>query len=59
PDWMTTERFDIVAKMPEGSTKEDAPKMLQTLLEDRFKLTTHRTSAEHPVLALEQEGGRL
>ena len=52
PDWMSTERFDIVAKMPEGSKKEDAPKMLQTLLEDRFKLTTHRTSAEHPVLAL-------
>ena len=52
PDWMATEHFDIVAKMPEGSKKEDAPKMLQTLLEERFKLTTHRTSAEHPVLAL-------
>jgi uncharacterized protein (TIGR03435 family) len=26
--------------------------MLQSLLEDRFKLVTHRTSAEHPVLAL-------
>ena len=52
PDWMATTRFDIVAKMPEGSTKDDAPKMLQTLLEDRFKLTMHRDSAEHPVLAL-------
>lgn len=52
PDWMSTTRFDIVAKMPEGSTKDDAPKMLQSLLEDRFKLSTHRTSAEHPVLAL-------
>src|SRR5580658_5806226 len=28
PDWMASERFDIVAKMPEGSTKADAPKML-------------------------------
>jgi len=52
PDWMATTRFDIVAKMPEGSKKEDAPKMLQSLLEDRFKLVTHRTSAEHPVLAI-------
>ena len=52
PDWMATEHFDIVAKMPEGSKKEDAPKMLETLLEERFKLTTHRASAEHPVLAL-------
>src|SRR5580700_11371752 len=52
PDWMTTTHFDIVAKMPEGSKKEDAPKMLQTLLEERFILATHRASAEHPVLAL-------
>ncbi len=52
PDWMSTARFDIVAKMPDGSTKDDAPQMLQSLLEERFKLTTHRTSAEHPVLAL-------
>src|ERR1700685_551060 len=52
PDWMATTRFDIVAKMPEGSKKEDAPKMLQTLLEERFMLTTHRASVEHPVLAL-------
>jgi uncharacterized protein (TIGR03435 family) len=52
PDWLSAEHFDIVATMPEGSRKEDAAKMLQTLLEDRFKLTTHRASAEHPVLAL-------
>jgi uncharacterized protein (TIGR03435 family) len=52
PEWMSTTRFDIVAGMPDGSKKEDAPKMLQTLLEERFKLTTHRASAEHPVLAL-------
>ena len=52
PAWMSTTRFDIVAKMPEGSTKDDAPKMLQSLLEERFKLTTHRVNAEHPVLAL-------
>jgi uncharacterized protein (TIGR03435 family) len=52
PDWLSTTRFDIVAKMPDGATKDDANKMLQSLLEERFKLATHRTSAEHPVLAL-------
>lgn len=52
PDWITTTRFDIVAKMPEGSTKADAPKMLQALLEDRFKLVVHRETKENPVLAL-------
>ena len=52
PDWMSNARFDIVAKLPDGSTKEDAPKMLQSLLEERFRLTTHHTTSEHPVLAL-------
>jgi uncharacterized protein (TIGR03435 family) len=52
PDWMTNTRFDIVAKMPAGTTKDDAPKMLQALLEERFKMTVHKSSAELPVLAL-------
>jgi uncharacterized protein (TIGR03435 family) len=52
PDWMANARFDIVAKLPEKASKDDVPRMLQTLLEDRFKLTIHRTTAEHPVLAL-------
>ena len=52
PDWIGNERFDIMAKMPDGASKDDAPKMLQTLLEDRFKLVVHRESKEHPVLGL-------
>jgi len=52
PDWLATERFDILAKMPDGATKDDAPAMLQALLEDRFKLTVHRDTQEHPVLGL-------
>jgi uncharacterized protein (TIGR03435 family) len=52
PDWLASQRFDIIAKYPAGAKKEDASKMLQSLLEDRFKLTFHRTTEEHPVLAL-------
>lgn len=52
PDWMANQRFDIIAKLPEKASKDDAPKMLQTLLEDRFKLALDSTTAEHPVLAL-------
>jgi uncharacterized protein (TIGR03435 family) len=52
PDWLATTRFDIVAKLPDGASKDDAPKMLQALLEERFKLAVHRDSKEHPVLAL-------
>src|SRR5579862_513805 len=35
-------RFDIVAKPPEGATRSQYPKMLETLLVERFKLQTHR-----------------
>jgi len=52
PAWLATEHYDIVAKMPEGSTKDDAPKMLQTLLAERFKVVIHRETQDHPVLAL-------
>ena len=52
PDWMANTRFDIVAKMPTGATKADAPKMLQALLEERFKLVVRKDSKENPVLGL-------
>ena len=42
PDWMQSTRFDIVAKVPEGSTREQFRLMLQSLLAERFKLTVHR-----------------
>ena len=52
PEWMSSERYDIHAKLPEGATKEQVPEMLQSLLAKRFKLTFHRESKEHQVYAL-------
>jgi uncharacterized protein (TIGR03435 family) len=52
PDWMNTERFDVLAKFPDGATKDQLPDMLQALLAERFKLTLHRDSKEHAVYAL-------
>jgi uncharacterized protein (TIGR03435 family) len=52
PDWLVTDRFDIVARMPDGASKDDVPAMLRALLEDRFKLTAHRAMQEQPVLGL-------
>lgn len=52
PEWLLTDRFDIAAKMPDGASRDDVPAMLQTLLEERFKLQAHRETAMHPVLAL-------
>ena len=52
PDSLKSEPFDIIARMPEGSTKDDAPKMLRTLLEQRFKLQAKKSTEDRPVLAL-------
>jgi len=52
PNWLLTERFDVVAKMPAGARKEDAPLMLRSLLAERFKLAVHRESREEDIMAL-------
>lgn len=52
PDWLNAERFDVVAKLPAGATREQIPAMMQALLADRFKLTLHKEAKEFPVYAL-------
>src|SRR5438876_11636473 len=42
PDWILTDRFDLNATLPAGSSTSDISGMLQTLLADRFKLKFHR-----------------
>jgi uncharacterized protein (TIGR03435 family) len=56
PDWLTTERFDIDARAPQapGPPSAQLLEMLQSLLADRFKLTTHAEKRELPVFALER-----
>jgi len=52
PEWIGDTRFDIVAKLPAGSSKDQIPEMLQALLADRFKLLVHRESKVHSIYAL-------
>jgi uncharacterized protein (TIGR03435 family) len=53
PGWAMTEKFDINARAESGKpTKEDMRLMLQSLLEDRFKLKAHREKREMPVFGL-------
>jgi uncharacterized protein (TIGR03435 family) len=61
PDWIADrdEKFEIHATMPPGSSAEDVPQMLQSLLADRFKLVLHRTYKEEPVYALVVGKGEL
>jgi uncharacterized protein (TIGR03435 family) len=52
PSWLSTEQFDIVAKMPDGASADQVPEMLQTMLEQRFGLALHRENKEFSVYAL-------
>jgi uncharacterized protein (TIGR03435 family) len=52
PDWLKTQRYDIVATLPSGASKDQVPQMLQTLLADRFKLSLHRETKVLPIYAL-------
>lgn len=53
PSWAKTDRFDINARAPSANpTKDDMRLMVQSLLEDRFKLRVHREKREMPVFGL-------
>jgi uncharacterized protein (TIGR03435 family) len=51
------DRFDVVAKVPTGATREQVPSMLGALLADRFHLKLHREEKTMQVYALEVAKG--
>jgi uncharacterized protein (TIGR03435 family) len=61
PDWLSSQRLEIHATIPEGTSKDQVPEMIQTLLEERFKLKAHIENKEQPVYALvvSKEGSKL
>jgi uncharacterized protein (TIGR03435 family) len=52
PAWLDTERYDIIAKVPEGATKAQVNMMWQNLLKDRFGMVVHHESKEFQVSEL-------
>ena len=61
PDWLDTQRFDIVAKAAGQSTEDQLRIMTETLLADRFKVALHRTTKETQayVLVIGKGGSKL
>jgi uncharacterized protein (TIGR03435 family) len=47
PGWLSSDLFDVIAKVPDGTTHASANLMLRDLLEDRFKLVARQET--HPV----------
>ena len=58
PDWLT-DRFNVIATVPENATKEQIPLMLRALLESRFKLSLHSNQKTIQVYSMEIAGGGL
>ena len=61
PEWIRRERFDISAKIPDEAAPGQVLSMLQSLLEERFKLRVHRETREQPIYAVvvARSDGRL
>jgi uncharacterized protein (TIGR03435 family) len=61
PDWMNTDRWDIVAKAEGDVPPQQLLLMVRTLLADRFKLVVHTETRESPIYALviAKSDGRL
>jgi uncharacterized protein (TIGR03435 family) len=61
PAWLSGQRFDIEAKVPDGAPKEELNAMLQSLLEERFGLKVHRDTqtAQGFALAVGKNGPKL
>ncbi len=61
PGWMYSDRYDIVAKEDGNVSNDQVLLMVQSLLEDRFKLTLHRETKEFQVFALivDKKGPKL
>ena len=61
PGWIASDLFDIIAKVPDGTTAATANQMLQSLLEERFKLAI--STGTHPVpryvLSIGKGGSKL
>lgn len=59
PKWMQSEHYSLSAKAAGARTEMLAGPMLQALLEERFRLKTHRETREIPVYAITAAKGRL
>ena len=65
PDWTHTERYDVDGKMSRelfdrtAADRFRAPKLVKSLLEDRFRMQAHREQRELPVYDLVVTSGKL
>jgi len=52
PDWLASDHFDVIAKIPDGFNQRNVPEMLQSMLQDRFGMKSHWEKKEFSVYKL-------
>jgi uncharacterized protein (TIGR03435 family) len=52
PDWIKSKRYRIAAKAEKPAKAEEMRRMMQSLVEERFQLKSHREQREMWVYAL-------
>jgi uncharacterized protein (TIGR03435 family) len=57
PGWLTSDHYEIEARADASANRDQIFRMLQSLLEDRFQLKTHREMKELPVFTLVSNRG--
>jgi uncharacterized protein (TIGR03435 family) len=53
PSWLSSDRFDVIAKGRSDATEAQVSLMLQTLLGERFKVRLHKETRNLPIYTLE------
>jgi uncharacterized protein (TIGR03435 family) len=61
PSWLDDEKFEVVARLPEGTTREQLKVMEQNMLAERFQLVVRREKQDVRgyELVVEKEGAKL
>jgi uncharacterized protein (TIGR03435 family) len=52
PSWIESDRWDVVAKIPDGAPAEKLPEMWQGLVTERFHVVSRKESKDLPIYAL-------
>jgi uncharacterized protein (TIGR03435 family) len=61
PSWLDSDLYDVIGKVPEGTTPAEAKLMLQALLAERFGLVLRKATLPMPqyVLSVGRNGSKL
>jgi uncharacterized protein (TIGR03435 family) len=52
PEWIASDHFDVVAKIPDGMNQRNVPELLQSMLQERFGMKSHWEKRDFSIYTL-------